>query len=262
MLPETTHRVGGTCILSDERRLHLSRRLRGQGASNGRGVDDRACDRGDSRLALAAVRCRRGAVALVVIIAALGPALEFLPIDALRAVRRRASARLRAAVAAQGDPSGQRRQGQHDEERAFSRSAPRWRAPGPAVASGMDWYVSRSRSRACSSRASRSRSSSITFGSDAGQLGSRPPPQPRRSCSSRSSECSCTRRWPRAREHAEVRRRADAHDVRHLLGGRRSRRGWPGDELALPGLLAFLRARLVAAWSSCRRSGSALEARV
>ena len=50
-------------------------------------------------------------VVLAVLVAALGPALEAIPIDVLRLDRRLAAARLRAPVAAQGDSPRERAQG-------------------------------------------------------------------------------------------------------------------------------------------------------
>ena len=84
-----------------------------------------------------------GAASLVLaaIVAALGPALQHIPIDDAPLRRRRPAARLRPAVAAQGDPARERlqataRRGRGVLARARARPA-RPRRPGRR---GMDWY--------------------------------------------------------------------------------------------------------------------------
>ena len=94
-----------------------------------------------ARLALGAGRASAAArVALAVVVAALGPALTRIPLDALRLVVGGAPARLRAAVAAQGDPARRRPQGAARRGRDL-----RARARGGATGrgderAGIDWY--------------------------------------------------------------------------------------------------------------------------
>ena len=70
-----------------------------------------------------------------------GPALTLIPLDALRLVVGGAAARLRAAVAAQGDPARERLQGAPRRGRRSSRASSRRRArAGREQRAGLDWY--------------------------------------------------------------------------------------------------------------------------
>ena len=79
---------------------------------------------------------------LVLIVAALGPALSVVPLQRLASGGRRPAARLRPAVASQGDPAGQRAQGAARRGRDLPQGSRRrvrgW--PQRRFGSVPDWY--------------------------------------------------------------------------------------------------------------------------
>ena len=165
-----------------------------------------------------------GAATLVLaaVVAALGPALQHIPIGRSSLRRRRAccspSACSGCARRSSVRAASSRCTTRPRRSRASARRPARQRLPARPGSTGTR---SRSRSRACCSRGSRSPSSWSPSAATQGRLGlaaaaAAAAGRPRRRCGAAGARAARAR----AREHAQVRRRGAAHELRDLLGRR------------------------------------------
>ena len=197
------------------------------------------------------------AVVLAVLVAALGPALQQIPIDDLRLRRRRAAARLRAAVAAQGDPALERLQAAARRGRGVPARAGRGRGGGRRAAGRARLVLVHGRLQGRPARGAGGRLHRDHVRKRAGPARPwRSSARSRRSWSSSSPAC-----WRAARSQ-RVPENTIKFAVGLLLtsfgcfwGAEGAGADWPGDELSLLALIAFIGALLVAA-----RAGAAAPA--
>ena len=179
---------------------------------------------------------------------------------ALRLVVGRAAADLRPAVAAQGDPAGERVQGAarrgRDLPHAAGRARPRRRGGGSG--SVPDWYAFTLSFKGVLLEGLEVVFIALTFGGNAHDI---PLAAVAAGCAVRGGRGrgrgGARAAGPGAGEHAEVRRRDHAHRVRHVLGRRGRGRALAGVGRGAAGPGAGHRAVRGRRWSRCCAGGQA-----
>ena len=183
-------------------------------------------------------------IVLAVIVAVLGPALDADPDRRAAARRRRAAARVRAPVAAQGDPARERLQGAARRGRDLPpRSARRRRPPARRRTRRARLVRVHGRVQGRAARGPRGRVHRHHVRQHAGSASrSQPPGPPSRSCSSSSSACSSAAPLARVPENTmKFAVGADAHDASASSGAPRAPEPTgPAATLSLLGVLAFV----------------------